>query len=473
MEMKRQKKFLINHKSLMLEWDYNKNEQLGLNPGELSFGSNKKAWWICPKGHNYEAVIQSRVIRGDGCPYCSGHKAIQGVNDLATLYPQITEEWDYKKNEKLGLYTSAVSYGSSKKAWWVCPKGHEYETAINRRTLRGNGCPICSGHKTVSGVNDFATLFPEIAKEWHPTRNGDLKANEVSKKNGRKVWWQCKYGHEWQATVKDRVIDNTGCPKCAAMLQTSFPEQAIYYYVNKLYPDAVNRYTDVFDNSMELDVYVPSIRFGIEYDGAHWHRTEKEHAREAQKYEICRKLKITLIRIKERHVEWKDVADRIYYINNKRDRSELSKTIQAIINSIDPEVSFWTRKDPLQFISDTVVDLERDANEIRSYLIPIEFSIADLRPDLVDDWDYEKNGDLRPEMFGIHSNEYVWWKCHECGHSWRTTINHRGGKRNSGCPECSKIKRGKSFTRGKVQERGSLADVNPELAKEWHPRGNC
>ena len=215
MEMKRQKKFLINHKSLMLEWDYNKNEQLGLNPGELSFGSNKKAWWICPKGHNYEAVIQSRVIRGDGCPYCSGHKAIQGVNDLATLYPQITEEWDYKKNEKLGLYTSAVSYGSSKKAWWVCPKGHEYETAINRRTLRGNGCPICSGHKTVSGVNDFATLFPEIAKEWHPTRNGDLKANEVSKKNGRKVWWQCKYGHEWQATVKDRVIDNTGCPECS------------------------------------------------------------------------------------------------------------------------------------------------------------------------------------------------------------------------------------------------------------------
>ena len=467
-----QKQYLNNHKLLMQEWDYNKNEQLGLDPGGLSCGSQKKAWWICPKGHKYEAVIRSRAIRGDGCPYCSGHRAISGVNDFATLYPKIAAEWDYKKNGELGITPDTVSYASQKKVGWICPKGHKYETTINKRTLRGNGCPICSGHKTVPGINDFATLYPEIAKEWHPTRNGDLKANEVSQKNGRKVWWQCKYGHEWQATVKDRVIDNTGCPTCAALLQTSFPEQAIYYYVKKIYPDAVNRYTDVFDNSMELDIYIPSIRLGIEYDGAHWHRTQKEHDREIQKYEICKSHNITLHRVKEKIVEWNDVADGIYFINNRRDKKELTQVIQAIINSIDPEVNIWTRKNPFKIMSDTIVDLERDANEIRSYLIPIPYSISDLRPDLVEDWDYEKNGTLRPEMFGIHSNEIVWWKCHVCGHSWKTMINHRGGKRSSGCPECSKMKRGKSFTRSKVRERGSLAEVNPELAKEWHPTKN-
>ena len=466
------KQYLSSYEALMMEWDNKKNEELGLDPNKISYGSHKKAWWICPSGHHYDAAINSRTVRGDGCPYCSGHRAIVGINDLVTLYPEIAAEWDNKKNQGLGLDPNKISYGSHKKAWWICPEGHEYEASINKRTLRGYGCPICSGHKTVPGVNDFATFYPEIAKEWHPTLNGNLKANEVSQKNGRKIWWKCKHGHEWQASVKDRVLDHTGCPKCAALMQTSFPEQAFFYYVKKKYPDAINRYKDMFDNSMELDVYIPSIRLGIEYDGARWHRTEAEHIRESQKYEICKNHKITLFRVKEQAVEWNDVADGIYYINNKRDRKELAQVIQAIINSIDTEVDFWTRKNSAKMIADTAVDLETDANEIRRYLIPISNSIVELRADLVDDWDYEKNGDLRPEMFGIHSNESVWWKCHVCGHSWRTMINHRGGKRNSGCPECSKAKRGKAFTKGVIRARGSLADNNPELAKEWHPTRN-
>ena len=110
-----QKQYLNNHKLLMQEWDYNKNEQLGLDPGGLSCGSQKKAWWICPKGHKYEDVIRSRAIRGDGCPYCSGHRAISGVNDFATLYPKIAAEWDYKKNGELGIAPDTVSYASQKR----------------------------------------------------------------------------------------------------------------------------------------------------------------------------------------------------------------------------------------------------------------------------------------------------------------------------------------------------------------------
>ena len=203
-----------------------------------------------------------------------------------------------------------------------------------------------------------------------------------------------------------------------------------------MYPDAINRYKDIFDNSMELDIYIPSIRLGIEYDGAHWHRTQKEHVREIQKYEICKSHNITLHRVKEKIVEWNDVADGIYFINNRRDKKELTQVIQAIINSIDPEANIWTRKNPSKIMSDTIVDLERDANEIRSYLIPIPYSISDLRPDLVEDWDYEKNGALRPEMFGIHSNETVWWKCQTCGHEWEAVIRNR--TKGHGCPNYRK-----------------------------------
>ena len=179
---------------------------------------------------------------------------------------QLMSEWDIDKNLSLGFSPSSISFGSGIKVWWICPKGHSYQTTVNKKVSRNAGCPICSGHKTVAGINDFATYYPQIAKEWHPTKNGDLKPSDLSRKNGRKVWWICQYGHEWQATPKDRANDNTGCPICKSRRSTSFPEQAIKYYVKKLYPDTESRYKDVFENGMELDVYIPSVRIGIEFD---------------------------------------------------------------------------------------------------------------------------------------------------------------------------------------------------------------
>ena len=453
----------------MQEWDYAKNNALNLLPEKLGENSSKVVWWRCPKGHEYDMRITQRT-RGQGCPYCSNIRVLAGFNDLATTHPELISQWDYDKND---LQPNAVTHGSHEKVWWKCEQGHSYQQAINKKTSRKTGCPVCSGHLTISGVNDFATVYPELAREWHPAKNEDLLPSDISKKNGRKVWWICKYGHEWQATPHDRATDNTGCPICSQRRLTSFPEQAIFYYIRKLYPDAVNRYREIFNNGMELDIYVPSIRFAVEFDGAAWHGTEEVHKREKLKYDICRKNKITLFRVKERTgKEWRDVADAIYTIHKRKEKEELQAVIQAILDSIDPVSNMWTRRNPLCVHSSITVDLERDANEIREYLTPIPNSLVDLRPDLVKEWNVEKNGYLRPEMFGINSNDKVWWKCSKCGHEWRTTVIHRGGKRNSGCPECAKEKKGKTFTKRRVVERGSLAEKNPALAAEWHPTKN-
>lgn len=396
-------------------------------------------------------------------------KEKQYVSDNA----QLMSEWDLEKNLTFGFSPSSISYGSGLKVWWICPKGHSYQTTVNKKVSRNAGCPICSGHKTVAGINDFATCYPELAKEWHPTKNRDLKPSDLSRKNGRKVWWICQYGHEWQATPKDRANDNTGCPICKSRRNTSFPEQAIKYYVKKLYPDTENRYKGVFENGMELDVYIPSIRLGIEFDGGAWHSGEEAHRREREKYEICKRKKIKLIRIKEQTgKKWKDVADVTYTIQRRKTRKELETVIQVILDSVDPRSNMWTRKNPLYFHSGVDVNLDRDENEIREFLTSIPNSLVELRPDLVEEWHPTKNGNLRPDMFCINSNDHAWWKCRTCGHEWRTTIIQRGGKRNRGCPECSKILRGKAFTRSKVTECGSLAENNPTLAKEWHPTKN-
>ena len=91
--------------------------------------------------------------------------------------------------------------------------------------------------------------------------------------------------------------------------------------------------------------------------------------------------------------------------------------IQVMLDRIDPSSNMWTRKRINDIHSRVHVNLKGDENKIREeYLTPIANSLAELRPDLVKDWNYEKNGNLKPTMFGINSNDHVWWKCAKCGY---------------------------------------------------------
>ena len=97
---KKEKKFLIDNPTLMAEWNWEKNNELGLDPKTLTCGSGKKVWWKCSKGHEWQATIASRN-GGNSCPYCSGRYSIKGENDLLTLNPDLAKEWNYKKNGNL------------------------------------------------------------------------------------------------------------------------------------------------------------------------------------------------------------------------------------------------------------------------------------------------------------------------------------------------------------------------------------
>ena len=73
--MEKEKKYLIDNPTLMAEWNWEKNNELGLDPKTLTCGSHQKVWWKCEKGHEWQAIIQSRN-KGSGCPYCSGRKKL-------------------------------------------------------------------------------------------------------------------------------------------------------------------------------------------------------------------------------------------------------------------------------------------------------------------------------------------------------------------------------------------------------------
>ena len=126
---------------LLEQWDATRN--LPLTPAKLSHGSHRKVWWICEKGHEWQAQIKSRVA-GCGCPVCAGREIHPHENDLASQYPLLAAQWHPVLNGNLG--PDMVTPGSRRKVWWECPLGHVWKAVVYSRTGTNKcGCPICSG----------------------------------------------------------------------------------------------------------------------------------------------------------------------------------------------------------------------------------------------------------------------------------------------------------------------------------------
>ena len=186
---------LKDNKELMKEYNYIKNKEVDLN--SITLGMDKKIWWICNKGHEWDDSPGHRLM-GRKCPICSNYRVLKGYNDLATTNPELAKEWNYEKNYP--LTPDQVVAGSSKKVWWICKNGHEWEAAISSRS-KGHGCPYCNNLKPLAGYNDLATVNPQLAKEWNYERNGDLKPSNVLPGSQKMVWWKCQNGHEWKKMV--------------------------------------------------------------------------------------------------------------------------------------------------------------------------------------------------------------------------------------------------------------------------------
>lgn len=211
-KVKENNSLATRHPEIAAQWHPTKNG--GLTPEMVTRSSNKKVWWICEKGHEWEALISGRH-QGNGCPHCA-HQARtvpKTIEDsLFAKYPKLAAEWHPTKNG--ALTPERATRGSSKKIWWICANGHEWEASIRSRALYGHGCPYCSGRNPVVGENDLATVYPEIAAQWHPTKNGELTPEMVTKSSGKKIWWVCERGHEWQTTINCRTSGGSGCPRC-------------------------------------------------------------------------------------------------------------------------------------------------------------------------------------------------------------------------------------------------------------------
>ena len=221
---------------LLQQWHPQKNESM--TPKSVTFGSQRKAWWICGSGHEWQAAVYTRTGASAGCPVCMGRKVIPGENDFASKNPEAAAEWHPTKNR--GLKPNEISPNAARKVWWLCEKGHEWQARVGARAA-GTGCPICSRRLIITGENDLATTHPSLATQWHPSKNGALTPEKVFSGSIRKVWWQCNKGHEWRTDIASRALAGNGCPICAGKiilpgendLATLFPEIAKEWHSTK------------------------------------------------------------------------------------------------------------------------------------------------------------------------------------------------------------------------------------------------
>jgi len=130
---------------------------------------------------------------------------------LETINPDLAKQWHPIKNGD--LTPRDVTARTGRKVWWLCEKGHEWEAKISNRS-NGRNCPFCSG-KCADAKNCLQIQNPDIEKQWHPFKNGDLTPSNITSGSRRKVWWQCNKGHEWESRVADRVRRGSGCPYCS------------------------------------------------------------------------------------------------------------------------------------------------------------------------------------------------------------------------------------------------------------------
>ncbi len=345
------------HIDLLDEWHSEKNGNL--TPDTVSYGSHKKVWWRCKRGHEWQSAPQARSIKGHGCPYCAGKK-VDATNSLSTLYPDIAVQWHPSRNDN--LEPTMVTPGSHRKVWWQCEHGHEWQTIVKSR-VAGTGCPVCANKVVLPGINDLETCEPTLASQWHPEKNGSLKPNQVFRGSKTKVWWQCSRGHEWQASIEGRA-HGTGCPVCAGKviirgendLESSFPELAKEWDWEKngsLRPDNVSVYSNRFA----------------------WWRCKLGH-------------------------EWKcRIATRT------------------------------SSKSGCPYCSGTKV-------------LPGFNDLKTLVPLVAVEWHPTLNEGLDPTMVRPGSRKRVWWRCSE-GHEWQAVIYARAGADKTGCPFCAGRKPGK------------------------------
>jgi len=196
------------HPEIAAKWDYERNGDV--TPETVFAGSLQKVSWRCDNGCSYDAAIVSKV-KGIGCRYCS-NRGVNEKNCMRATNPALAAQLHPTKNGK--RTADNIVAGTSHYLWWLCPEGHDWKATGDNRLRQDAGCPYCGNRKVWAGLNDMASVRPDLAAEFDVTKNGNFTPETIVFDTWRPLWWKCANGHEWRATGESRATKGRGCRKC-------------------------------------------------------------------------------------------------------------------------------------------------------------------------------------------------------------------------------------------------------------------
>lgn len=261
-----------------------------LRPDKVMVFSNRKAWWRCKLGHEWNTLISTRA-GGSKCPYCSGLKLMKGFNDLSSCYPELSREWSEKNGR---LLPEDVNERSTKNVWWKCGTcGYEYKAVIKSR-VHGLKCPVCTQRAVLAGYNDLATTDPELVLEWYYDAN-ERKPTEISRLSQYPVWWKGACGHKWKDKVFCRAVEGAHCIYCEKEFVQVLPRLLVMVYAKRCGTKvSIN---DEKTIGTLLDVLLPEVNLAFTFPSRETDRGAK--VIEVMQY-MCAARKIQLIEVRKK-----------------------------------------------------------------------------------------------------------------------------------------------------------------------------
>lgn len=376
---------------------------------------------------------------------------------LASAFPGIAKQWHPTKNGS--LRPNEITPASPRRIWWQCliHKQDVWQASIasrssnwilaRKRNSTATGCPYCRG-LAVNSRNSLASLRPDLAKQWHPVLNGDLKPASVTAGSAQYAWWICNRDplHIWRAAVASRA-SGCGCPKCSP--SSSQLELRVYSELKHLFPDAILRAKVV---GIECDIYLPALKLAIEIDGHRWH--VGKDAKDRQKNNRLKAAGVTLIRAREHGL--RKISRRDVFFNKKE---QFTPILGRLVTSLCRHISSPTTKALLRQCVTSGIKNERLYRQLLDRLPrPLAVnSLAAKYPSVAREWHSKKNFPLTATDVSPGSTRKVWWQCPKSkAHIYLKTVGPR--THGIGCPYCS----------GKLVEAGKdLKSLHPKLAREW------
>lgn len=445
------------------EWHPTRNA--ALQPSSVRPSTHQKVWWQCNQGHSWQVSPKDRTgPRKSGCPVCHNlgrseiyrARALKKKESLAKSHPALVSEWHSTRND--GRNPTEFVEASNWLAWWRCQKGHEWQARISKRAWGAQGCPFCS-NKRVAVDNNLATNRPDLAFQWHPSRNGKLNPSLVTFSTGRNVWWRCPRGHSWRTSVYSRSIRGSGCPFCSNA-STSKLELRVLVELKSIFPLTSWR-TRI--KGKEVDVLVPEKMVAVEIDGYPWH--QRKVAEDKEKRIHLKRHGYRLIRLRDsKLLPLRLSKDDVVYDNNTFKVLDIQRLVTMICGQDIPSRAraYLRRHD---FADD------RSYRKIIACLPspPAGESLADAHPELLPEWDFKANAPLIPSMFTTGSGVKVAWKCTKCNHKWHAVIGSRATGR--GCPRCMKSLIGERRSQASIRKHGTVAK-HSRLMPLWYTERN-